>query len=81
VERLESSKLDPELLSAWHAAHAESLRAFVYGLLRNHAAADEAVQSTFVQALVPGCFRWPSMKPWPFAGGPGSMSDACAGGR
>jgi RNA polymerase sigma-70 factor (ECF subfamily) len=54
VERLESSKLDPELLSAWHAAHAESLRAFVYGLLREHAAADEVVQSTFVQALIHG---------------------------
>ncbi|SFJ61255.1 RNA polymerase sigma factor [Planctomicrobium piriforme] len=41
----------PDWLATWYTDHAQRLRAFVFGLLRDHAAADEVVQTTFQTAL------------------------------
>jgi RNA polymerase sigma factor (sigma-70 family) len=62
-----SRQLDPQQLAAWHAAHADRLKAFLIGLLRDASLADEALQSTFTKALTHGGEVQPgSEKAWLF---------------
>lgn len=50
----ESKQLDPQRLTAWYAAHANRLKAFLFGLLRNRTLVEEALQATFAKALTHG---------------------------
>jgi RNA polymerase sigma factor (sigma-70 family) len=45
---------DPEVVEQLYATYGDQLRPFLVGLLRDHAAADEALQQTFQQALKQG---------------------------
>lgn len=62
-----SRQLDPQQLTAWHAAHADRLNAFLIGLLRDASLADEVLQTTFTKALTHGGEVQPgSEKAWLF---------------
>jgi RNA polymerase sigma-70 factor (ECF subfamily) len=46
--------MDPLRLTAWHSSYSERLRAFLFGVLRNHHACEEALQATFAKAVASG---------------------------
>lgn len=47
-------KLDPATVAELYDCHAESLRAFLIGLLRNREVADDVLQTVFAQTLAAG---------------------------
>lgn len=67
MDSAELKQLDPQRLSTWYAEHADRLRAFVRGILRDSTLADEVVQTTFAQALAQGAgVRVGAEKAWLF---------------
>lgn len=52
--RIESERLDPAIVAALYVDHADELRAFLAGVLRNGDLAAEALQATFVRAMEAG---------------------------
>lgn len=54
MESEESKQLESEVLRLWHQVYSTHLTAFLIGLLKNRALAEEAVQSTFTKALLSG---------------------------
>lgn len=50
----ESRQLDPALLTRWYRDHSQTVRAFLIGLLRDPACAEEAFQATYTKALTHG---------------------------
>ena len=51
---IESERLDPAVVAALYVEHAEELRAFLVGVLRNGDLAAEILQATFVRAMEAG---------------------------
>jgi RNA polymerase sigma factor (sigma-70 family) len=63
----ESVRLDPAAVEALYAAHAEELRAFLIGVLRDGELAQEAVQTTFGKLVEVGhTAREETLKGWLF---------------
>ena len=55
----DSARLDPAVVAELYQKHAEELRAFLSGVLRDREAAAEALQVTFAKAVEAGHFlRW-----------------------
>ena len=51
---IESARLDPAVVAELYQQHAEELRAFLVGVLRDRDAAAEALQVTFAKAVEAG---------------------------
>lgn len=61
------ARLDPAEIDGLYAAHADALRAFLTGLLRNRELAGEALQATFGKAVAQGHGVQPgSLRSWLF---------------
>lgn len=48
------NRLSSSVLEAWYSQHAEALRAFLMGVLKDRHLADEALQATFTKAVEAG---------------------------
>lgn len=48
------SQLDPHQLAAWYSDHADRLKAFLFGVLREQHSVEEAFQATMTKALTHG---------------------------
>ncbi len=60
-------QIDPKTVAALYAAHAEELRLFVAGVLRDHDAAEDVLQLTFTKAVEAGhTARAETRKGWLF---------------
>lgn len=58
---------DPADAAAWYAAHAEELRRFLWGVLRDHALVQDVLQATYVKTVEKGhTSREGSRKGWLF---------------
>lgn len=63
----ENGRIDPAVVAALYVEHADELRAFLVGVLRNGELAGEVVQATFARALEAGhTARAESLKGWLF---------------
>ncbi len=51
--------LDPQTLTRWYSEHNHRLKAFVFGVVRDWAVAEEVVQAAFVKAATHGAFVKP----------------------
>lgn len=60
-------KLDPGIIASLFLEHAEELRRFVYGILRDHDTAGDVLQATFTKAVERGhTAREETLKGWLF---------------
>jgi len=60
-------RIDPAVVAALYAQHADELRLFLTGVLRDADLADEALQNTFTKAVASGhTAREESLKSWLF---------------
>lgn len=60
-------KLDPGIVAALFLEHADELRRFAYGILRDHDAAGDVLQATFAKAVERGhTAREETLKGWLF---------------
>ena len=63
----DESRIDPAVVATLYLDHADGLRAFLIGLLRDRDAAAEALQSTFTKAMESGhTARKETLKGWLF---------------
>jgi RNA polymerase sigma factor (sigma-70 family) len=61
------TRIDPALVAALFVQHAEELRRFLVGVLRNHEQANDVLQVTFAKAVEMGhTAHEPSLKAWLF---------------
>ncbi|MGC1274511.1 MAG: sigma-70 family RNA polymerase sigma factor [Planctomycetaceae bacterium] len=62
----EAKRLEPAVVAELHARHAEELRAYLLGLLRDSDLAAEVVQATFAKASERGHAAGSSLRAWLF---------------